>query len=171
VREKAPNRRDTALNAASPLHPHHSHTIRRGRTATTMAIPFMNIPLPKDAILEYLTNLTETDDDNAFHSLIEGGEETVAAVNEILTRKCSEAQFKRFVEVLRELRIPSARESLKRLCEQTFSNQWIAAAEGLFYNHPQNAITILNELQHTNSEPDRKSKAPFILELTESLEP
>lgn len=111
----------------------------------------------------YLGRLLLKPDEDAFHSLIEAGDPSVEVICTILPA-CNEEQFKRLIDVLRDVRTDHAREALAELCKQPYSKQWEMAAEGLFYNHPDAALSVLLELLAEASNHERKRKSGLIEE-------
>lgn len=122
------------------------------------------------ALLEYVSRLKAASDEDAFHCLIEAGDEAVAPVSAAITPECSTNQLKRFVEVLQEIRTNSALNQLRKLCLVDFSEKWIVAAEGLFYNNPNAACRILSEVLQDSAQSDREAKSKVVAELVASLE-
>ena len=125
----------------------------------------------ESALNDYILRLKHAADEDAFHSLMEAGEDAVAPVSAAITAECTVSQFKRLVEVLQEIRTKSALTELRRLCLTNFSEKWVLAAEGLFYNNPNAACRILGELLEQTSAPDREAKSKLVSELRASLEP
>jgi hypothetical protein len=77
----------------------------------------------ESALSDYISRLKLSSNENAFHSLIEAGEEAVAPVSAAITDECSANQFKRLVEVLQEIRTKSALTELRQLCLMDFSEK------------------------------------------------
>lgn len=119
----------------------------------------------ESALNDYILRLKDSFDEDAFHSLIEAGEEAVVPVSASITAECSVSQFKRLVEVLQEIRTESALIELRRLCLMDFSEKWVLAAEGLFYNNPKAACRILSELLEQASRSDSEAKSTLVAEL------
>ena len=119
----------------------------------------------ESALDTYISKLKHSFDEDAFHSLVEAGEEAIDPVLLAITTQCSVSQFKRLVEVLQEIRTEGALAGLRRLCLLEYSEKWEAAAEGLFYNNPTAATRILNELLEQASPSDREAKSRLVVEL------
>jgi hypothetical protein len=120
---------------------------------------------------EYISRVKRSSDGDAFHSLIEAGEEAVTPVIRAVNTECSVDQFKRLIEVLQEIRTTSALAELRQLCLMNFSKKLELAAEGLFYNNPEAANRILGELIVEASPVDREAKTKVVAELLASLGP
>ena len=119
---------------------------------------------------EYISRVKYSSDGDAFHSLIEAGEEAVTLVIRAINTECSVDQFKRLIEVLQEIRTMSALAELRQLCLMDFSKKWELAADGLFCNNPKAASRILGELIVEASPVDREAKTKVVAELLASLE-
>ena len=72
---------------------------------------------------EYISRVKHSSDGDAFHSLIEAGEEAVTPVIRAINTECSVDQFKRLIEVLQEIRTMSALGELRQLCLMDFSKK------------------------------------------------
>jgi hypothetical protein len=119
----------------------------------------------KSAAIEYVTRLMNGSDEHAFHCLIEFPDEALAAINEVLQESDTE-QFKRLVDVLRELRTAASFQILSGLCECGYSKKWRIAAEGLFYGNPSLATSVLKAHLARASGPGTKEKLSIIEEMT-----
>jgi len=122
-----------------------------------------------EAIAEYVARLLAKPDEDAFHSLIEGGDQTVEAVRSALST-CSNEQFKRQIEVLQDIRTDRSRATLAELCRGPYSEQWVMAAEGLFYNDPDSARPVLLGFL-VGGDKHEQAKSAFIEELLSSIIP
>lgn len=122
------------------------------------------------AVAQYVARLLAKADEDAFHSLIEEGDQSVAAVRAVLPT-CTREQTKRLIEVLQDIRTDHARATLTVLCKQPYSDQWVMAAEGLFYNDPDAARSVLlGILTEPNMREDVR-KSELIEELLSSASP
>ena len=118
-------------------------------------------------VAEYLARLLTKADEDAFHSLIEEGDQSVEAIRLVL-QTCTEEQCKPLIEVLQEIRTDHSRAILASLCKQPYSKQWVMAAEGLFYNNPTEARAVLVSLLAEADENSEQTKAALIEDLFSS---
>ena len=98
-----------------------------------------------DAITEYVVRLLDRSDEYAFHSLIEEGDSVIDVVCRFLSI-CNNEQFKRLVEVLQEIRTDKSSKVLIELCELPYSERWVIAAEGMFYNNSDLAQSVFEKM-------------------------
>lgn len=119
------------------------------------------------AVAEYLARLLAKADEDAFHSLIEEGDQSVEAVRAALPASTNE-QAKRLIEVLQEIRTERSRAALAEWCGLPYSERWEMAAEGLFYNDPEAARCVLQHLLEEAIQRRENAKAALIEELLSS---
>lgn len=127
-------------------------------------LPSLHFGMSPAAVQEYVAGLLAKADEDAFHSLIEEGNQAVAAVGVVLPT-CSKEQFKRLIEVLQDIRTEHSRATLAMLCKQPYSELWVMAAEGLFYNDPTAARSVLAAIVAEANEREEWKKSALIEDL------
>lgn len=102
----------------------------------------------KEAIHEYITELVETNSEDAFHSLVESGEDCVGPIIEHMENITDYDKWVYLIDVLKEVRTAKVRLYLEEQMRDAKSfEKWRLISEARCYNDEKSAASVFR-LEH-----------------------
>jgi hypothetical protein len=118
--------------------------------------------MTSEVVNEYILELLATDSEDAFHCLVESGEDCVVSVIEHLQNANDFGDRSCLIDVLKEVRTPSVIQYLDEQLRAAKSfEEWKLVAEARCYNDEKSAVLVFQHERTRLVEEGRGKEASF----------